>query len=62
MQKDIEKSKNPPVGKCNTTSTMYISSTISAPDMKFIIKAIARLLNNKIEEDKVIKFPQNTIY
>ena len=59
----MEKPKLPPISnKSNTTSTMYISSTISKPDMKVVIKAIARLLKNKLEEDKDKVYPVNNIY
>ena len=32
--------------KANTTSSMYISSTISAPNIKSIIKAISTIIHS----------------
>lgn len=36
--------------KANTTSSMYISSTISCPNIKSIIKAISTIIHSQILE------------
>ena len=36
--------------KANTTSSMYISSTISSPNIKSIIKAISTIIHSQILE------------
>jgi len=36
--------------KANTTSSMYITSTISAPNVKSIVRAISTILHSQILE------------
>jgi hypothetical protein len=52
----------PPIpAKANTTSSVYIGSTISAPNMKAIIHSMARVLRNQIQDDLDAhkKFPKD---
>lgn len=37
--------------KANTTSSMYISSTLSAPNVKSIIQAVSTILHSQILDD-----------
>jgi hypothetical protein len=37
--------------KCNSTSSILLNSTINAPNVKLIIKAVATLLHSNLMED-----------
>lgn len=42
-------------GKCNTTSTMYVDQTITAPNMKSLIKSMSLVILQQIHDDQTRK-------
>lgn len=36
---------------CNTTGSMYVTSLITAPNVKSIIQAVATILHSQLSED-----------
>jgi hypothetical protein len=47
----INSSKNPRNFKSNSTSSIFLSSTINSPNVKIIIKAVATILQSQLIED-----------